>query len=100
MLKAAALSLALVCGVVVADEKNSDTTTVHAVMFEWAFDKDGNIRHAQVIAGYASLEDCRNAMRTVMGRATVVEEGLTPQLVCQAVMVPVEKPKNDGSVTL
>lgn len=78
---------------------SSENTSVQAVMFEWAFDKEGNIRHAQVIAGYPTLDACQNAMRTVMGRATVVEEGLTPQLLCQGVKaVPVKLP--DGSTAL
>lgn len=76
---------ALACSTAFSEMPNSDTATVHAVMFEWAFDKEGNIRHAQVIAGYPTLDACQNAMRTVMGRALVVEEGLTPQLLCQAV---------------
>ena len=70
---------------IVFADVSSETVQVQAVMFEWAFDKDGNIRHAQVIAGYATLDACQNAMRTVMGRAVVVEEGLTPQLLCQGI---------------
>ena len=86
-----------------AGEPNtSDKVAVQAVMFEWAFDKDGNIRHAQVIAGYPTLDACQNAMRTVMGRAVVVEsdEHLTPQLFCQGVKAVPAENVSDGSVTL
>jgi hypothetical protein len=83
-----------------ADVPSSDTTEVHAVMFELAYDKDGAIRHAQVIAGYASLDACKDAMRTVMGRATVVEDGLTPQLECQGVRVTPKEPTVPGEESL
>lgn len=98
------LSLILLIGasLAIADAPNSDTPSVRAVMFEWAFDKDGFIRHAQVISGYPSLDACRDALRSVMGRATVVEEGLTPQLLCQGVIVAPEQKnaKHDGSTTI
>jgi hypothetical protein len=93
------LILAFLASAAFADSPTSDTIEVHAVMFELAYDDKGAIRHAQVIAGYASMDACRDAMRTVMGRATVVEEGLTPQLECQGVR-SAPKESVPGEVTL
>ena len=65
---------------------DSEHVSVHAVMFEMDFDAGGNIRHAQALGGFRSLEDCRNSMPRMMGEIQArIAKGLTPQLICSGV---------------
>lgn len=70
-----------------ADVPNdSEQVSVHAVMFELEYDMRGNIRHAQALGGYPSLEACRSAMPRAFGEINAqLAPGLTPQLLCSSI---------------
>lgn len=66
--------------------ETSETVSIHAVMFELEYDTGGNIRHAQAMGGYPSLETCQTVMPKLMGFiGTQIEKGLQAQLLCSGV---------------
>lgn len=58
----------------------------HAVMYEMDYTADFDIRHAQALGGFPSMEKCQRAMPETMADViTKLEPGLTPQLMCSGV---------------
>jgi hypothetical protein len=68
----------------------ADPPRVQAVMYEFTYRPDTlSITHAQVIGGYPSVDECREAMPRVaaMGAAQL-EAGELMQLQCSGIRVP------------
>lgn len=82
MILAALLFLATADGL----PNDSEHVSVHAVMFEMDYDIRGNIRHAQALGGYPSLDACRNAMPLKFGEIYAqLAPGLIAQLLCSSI---------------
>jgi nitrogen regulatory protein PII-like uncharacterized protein len=70
-----------------ADAPNdSEHVTVRAVLFEMDYDEKGNIRHAQAVGGYPSMEACQGAMPQAMaGFSEELGPTRSVQLMCSSI---------------
>lgn len=99
------LLLLPLCPVVLADEQvkadvPANPVNIQAVMYEFTYNTQTRaITHAQVIGGYASVDDCRDAMPKVvtMGMPQL-ESGEQMQLQCSGIKSPdgPESPDDDA----
>lgn len=65
---------------------DSEHVTVHAVLFELDYDARGNIRHAQAVAGYPSMDACQGAMPVHMAEfSQKVGPDRTVELWCRGI---------------
>jgi hypothetical protein len=81
--KALILTLVALGPVVPTDPEYVPT---HAVMYEMDYTADFDIRHAQALGGFPTMEQCRSAMpATMTDVVTKLEPGLTPQLMCSGI---------------
>lgn len=65
---------------------DSEHVSVHAVLFELDYDARGNIRHAQAVAGYPSMDACQSAMPVHMAEfSQKVGPDRTVELWCRGI---------------
>jgi hypothetical protein len=79
----------LTCPLVFSDEP-AKPTTVQAVMYEFTYNAQTlAITHAQVIGGYPSVDECREALPRVAAMGSVqLDSGELMQLQCSGIRSP------------
>jgi hypothetical protein len=92
----------LSCPIALCDEPVK-SNTVQAVMYEFTYNTQTlAITHAQVIGGYPSVDECREAMPKVVAMgSSQLESGEQMQLQCSGIRSPdgVETPAVEAAVS-
>jgi hypothetical protein len=75
---------------------DSEHVSVHAVLFEIDYNIRGNIRHAQAVAGYQTMEACQGAMPAHMAEfSEKVGPDRTVELWCRGIRRELARPDEE-----